>query len=147
MHPLWTMRVSCESCECSLLQLPPTPRAAGAGGLGLGGAKEKLSEKRDEEKGQCHNTKLFHISTICAEHQRGDYKDAWSEIQRILKISGKGDNEVGKDVASALRVMRLMKDYTPGDLKKSFVKLARLLHPDKCPLSEATKAFQIVGRR
>ena len=72
---------------------------------------------------------------------REKYKEAEREIERLTKMD-KADG-----VPSALRVMQLTGDSTLADLKKSFVKFSRLLHPDKCPLSAAKEAFQVIERR
>ena len=73
--------------------------------------------------------------------EREKYKEAEREIERIIKMD-KNDG-----VPSALKVMQLTGDSTVADLKKSFVKFSRLLHPDKCPLSAAKEAFQVIERR
>ena len=50
------------------------------------------------------------------------------------------------DRTIAFKVMKLdMKidgENAKSELKKNFVRLSRLLHPDKCPLDDAKAAFQ-----
>ena len=63
------------------------------------------------------------------------------EIFRIMNV-----NEKIK-LNRALKVLELPKEFTMDQLKDSFVEFAKLLHPDKCQLTAADKAFKIVQER
>ena len=66
--------------------------------------------------------------------------EAEKEINRILAIDP-------RNVSNARKVMQLPFISNRADLDQAFKKYARLLHPDKCALQNATRAFQIVEAR
>ena len=110
--------------------------------------KAKLKAEEDRKRAEAiAKAKKLHEEEMKKREERKEHGEAGEEIDRILQIVRNYDS-VKQDRTVAFLVMKLDKkldaESAKTELKKNFVKLSRLLHPDKCPLEDAKAAFQAI---
>jgi len=110
--------------------------------------KAKLKAEEDRKRAEAiTKAKQMQDEEMKRRQDRKDHGEAGDEIDRILNIV-KNYDSVKQDRTLAFLVMKLDRsldaESAKTELKKNFVKLSRLLHPDKCPLGNAKAAFQAI---
>ena len=113
-----------------------SPEAAGSSSTWTGrGQKPSTTSARSASAGASGKSFAPAGRPKLAEQGRGASKPA-EMIQNLLRMR----------YATPKRVLGLGPRAGAIDVRKQYMHIARMIHPDKCPLPDATAAFQIVSK-